>query len=137
MSNSSINISNYENALSNPYYIADALENSSWFNRIEKKEKDIIIEINDVSMSLASGYGTWCTSVTLIVMGVRKIYTMTHHNEDWYSSQHTIYNDSANSDDEAEDAVNAFQCAFESVIDRHIDNIVEVIELELESEDDE
>lgn len=135
MTTSEIKIANYEKALTNADYILDALENSSWFDSVETNGKSVDIHVNDVSMSLASGYGTWKVAVTLEIMGQKKMYTMTHHNEDWYLSQKIAYDSSvADTEEEYQEAVAAFQSAFEAVIDRYADDIISEIESECEEE---
>lgn len=131
----SIKITNSEKALKNADYILDALEYSSFFDNTETNGKTVEIDVKDVSMSLASGYGTWKVIVKLDIMGNEQCYEMTHHNEEWYLSQKIAYDASlADSDEEYEEALSAFQSAFVAVIDRHADDIVWIIEQECEEE---
>lgn len=135
MTTSEIKISNYEKALTNADYISEALENSIWFDDVETNGKTVEVNVSDVSMTLASGYGTWKVSVTLEIMGQKKVYSMTHHNEDWYLSQKIAYDSSvANSEEEYEEAMNSFQSAFEAVIDYYADDIVALIDKVCEEE---
>lgn len=125
MENSKITIKNYESALPNPYYLVEAIEGSPLFDSIETEGRNINIAVNDISMSLGNGYGTWRVLAKITIMGRRMIYELIHRNEDWYAARRVVYDDFANPADR-EAASYLFQKAFEAIIDQYADDILSV-----------
>lgn len=132
-------VSNGGNPLQNPDYIKEALEKALLYDNLGPIPLfKIDLYISDVSMMLASGYGTWKVQLILAINGEMKKYSMTHHNEDWYLSQQIAYDSSvADSEEEYEDAVASYQAAFEAVVDYHIDEMVEIVLEQMQAVEDE
>lgn len=122
-----LTVVNYQDHLNNADYLQDALNAELAFNISDiDTSKDVKVNIWDVSHQLASGYGTWKVVMTLKINGGKNVYVHTHHNEDWYLSQKVVHDHSiADSEEELKEAVDAFQYAFEAVVDANIQSIAD------------
>lgn len=120
-----IQIKEYQPHLLHASYIIDAIDREMLLHG--EIEGDVTIEINDLSMSLASGYGTWRATLTLTIDGTRQVYSTTHHNEGWYYSQKMVYEPSrADSEEELNEAYGNFQMAYETIVNENINKLVQL-----------
>lgn len=132
-----IKINAYQPHLANTEYIIEALEMVLLLH--PKYEGSVSIDVDDLSMRLGYGYGTWKVLLTLHINGLKQTYSLVHHNEEWYSSQKMVYDPSvANSEAEQKEAIEAFQAAYEAIVDLNITTIlsrcVEAVETEEEAQ---
>lgn len=127
---------NYQLHLLNEDYLKEAIESELHITPITiDTNSQVKVNINDLSISLASGYGSWKSTLTVEINGSKKKYTETHHNEEWYLSQKIVHDPSiADSEVELKEGYESFQAAFESVIDRNINLISEACLQALEEE---
>lgn len=129
---------NYQPHLLNEDYLKDAIESDLHITPSNIDTASLLkVSINDLSITTASGYGSWKTTLTIEIGGAKKKLSSTHHNENWYYSQKTVYDNSlADSEGELKEAYASFQAAFESVIDNNINSLSEACLQALEETED-
>lgn len=131
-----IEIKQYQQHLTNGAYITEALDKEMLLH--PDYEGSVVLDIDHMGMRLASGYGTWKVELILRFNGLKQQYSITHHNEDWYLCQKMVYDAQiADTEEEQQEAINAFQSAYEAVIDANISEIlnrcIEAVETEEEA----
>lgn len=101
-------------------YLFDAI-NIEYDTETDTKEYDVELYLRDVSC--ASGSGNYICGIEFRLNDETFSYRSTSHNEDYRYCFKTMFNDSANNEEEKEQAQSDCQSILEFVIDNHIEDI--------------